>query len=726
MRTKISAGAKRPRAEPTPNPTAAVVAIMVLKMLGSAAAVLGGGGGGGGGGHNSSRALVAASVSTSALSSARSLFGFRACVGSSSSSSSSSGAFVRRLPLLAGRTPDQQQHKRCSSGVHQRRDRGQPSAAIATMPSSGGTTGCFGETLRSSTSGSNRLPPHRLASSPSRHHHRHRRHHLGGSIGPRLMSMVTGGQGEGKGFWTDDGEFEEPPSTLRDRGSTVSTGATSGGYGASWETPPAGAGEAGFLQEEEDEAEWMAGQEVDPEAEAIFFGHKVPFADLGLSPALCGHLEALGIGHSTAVQAAAVPGILSGEDLIVGAETGSGKTLAYLLPIVERLLRGQAVAKDLPNELLGNARGWAMFPDVVVLVPNKELCDQVHSVLRGILKALDADGNTDITAAAMYGSSYEYPFSPNKPAPSVLVCTPSFLHKYTNMKAIPLFCKATTLVMDEADMLMEGSYKKQLDDILIAFRRADRVMVQVEEDSLVDGRVRRRGIDKTQYVLAAATLPTYGLKSVDQYIKRAFPQARKIEQDHMHKHHPAIQQEFVEVGGQVFDKIQAVIDLLRESVSETDTSRTMVFTNTAASCKRAFEALAEEGFSVVPYHKDTVPLERLANLHALRSGRAKILVCTDLAARGIDVPSVTNIIQMEMATNVVQHLHRLGRAARAGRTGKATNFYDDSTKDLVNSITAAGEGSRLDGSFSRQRGFRKKFKKYGPGRNYQGGRGGPA
>ncbi|CAM9914462.1 unnamed protein product, partial [Hapterophycus canaliculatus] len=96
------------------------------------------------------------------------------------------------------------------------------------------------------------------------------------------------------------------------------------------------------------------------------------------------------------------------------------------------------------------------------------------------------------------------------------------------------------------------------------------------------------------------------------------------------------------------------------------------------------------------------------------------LVCTDLAARGIDVPSVTNIVQMEMATNVVQHLHRLGRAARAGRTGKATNFYDASTKDLVNSITEAGEGSRLDGSFSRQRGFRKKFKKYGPSRTFQG------
>lgn len=299
MRTQTFAGAKRPRAEPTPKAKAAVVATMVLKMLGSAAAVFGGGGGTGG--HSSSRALIVASASTSALSSTRSLFGFRGGVGSGSrsASSSSSGAFVGRLPLLAGRTHHQQQHKRCSSWVQQRRDRGRPNAALALMPSSGDPTGGLWGTLRStstSTSGSSGLPQHRLVSSPS-----HRRLSDGGS--PRLMSTATGEGGEGKGFWTDDEGFEEPPSTFRDSKSTASTSATSGGYDASWETPPpADAAEAGFVQEEDDEAGWMAGQDVDPEAEAIFFGDKVPFAELGLSPALCGHLDALGIGHSTAVQ----------------------------------------------------------------------------------------------------------------------------------------------------------------------------------------------------------------------------------------------------------------------------------------------------------------------------------------------------------------------------------------------------------------------------------------
>lgn len=281
MRTKTTARAKRPRPEATPKGTAT---IMVLKMLGSAAAVFGGGGGG----HSSSRALVAASASTSAVTSTRSLFDFLGGGVGSESRTSSSSAFVSRAPLLAGKTTHQQrgqqQHKRCSSVVQQRR----PSTTTALTMSSGDPAGSLFVALSSRSS--SRQFQHQLASPRRRD-------------GPRLMSTAAGDGGDGRGFWTDDEGFEEPPSTFRD--STSTSGSTSsGGYdtGDSWETPPADAAEAGFLQEEEDEAEWMAGQDVDPEAEAIFFGDKSPFSDLGLSPALCGHLETLGLGHSTAVQ----------------------------------------------------------------------------------------------------------------------------------------------------------------------------------------------------------------------------------------------------------------------------------------------------------------------------------------------------------------------------------------------------------------------------------------
>ncbi|CAM9393244.1 unnamed protein product [Ascophyllum nodosum] len=659
---------------------------MVLRMLGSAAAVLSRCG--------NSRALAGSTRPShpAAVTEYSRLF---ASLSSSSSSTASGcasasrrGAPISSTAFVSGAT---------TTSVMWRRCRGDDSGGSRGFSTAAGTAKRDAGPL--TEDGPMDLQQRRLLST--------RRRSVGGHVGNRSCLMSTsdsGKEGESdpmihdRDFWTD---ARDPYPATSSGGDAYVDGDKGRGAG--------GVEAFGLLEEGEDKDTWMEGVDVDPEAEAIFYGDKIPFPDLGLSATLCRHLETLNLPHSTAVQAAAIPRVLGGKDVIIGAETGSGKTLAYLLPIVERFLRGDAVAKDLPEELLGNARGWSMFPDVIVLVPNKELCEQVLSVLKEILRALSADeGITrDLTAAGMYGSSYEYPFSPNRPAPSILVCTPSFLHKYTNMKAVPLFCKATSLVMDEADMLMEGSYKKQLDDILVSFRRADKIVAEMGLP----------GFERTQYVLAAATLPTYGLKSVDQYVKRAFPSAHKIQQVHMHKHHPAIQQEFIKVGEHISDKIEAVVDLLRGE-SEAERTRTMVFANTAASCKLACEALAEEGFSFVPYHKEVAPRDRLENLKALKSGSAKILVCTDLAARGIDVPSVARIVQMEMATNVVHHLHRLGRAARAGRTGRATNFFDSSTKDLVNSIKGA-EGSRLDGSFSRQRGFRKKFKKYGPSRTFQ-------
>jgi superfamily II DNA/RNA helicase len=167
-----------------------------------------------------------------------------------------------------------------------------------------------------------------------------------------------------------------------------------------------------------------------------------------------------------------------------------------------------------------------------------------------------------------------------------------------------------------------------------------------------------------------------------------------------------------------------LLQVLREGAPEppqqTDTTavtsseqlapRTMVFTNTAASCKAAHATLQSAGISAVPYHKDLTLPERAENLAAFRSGDVPVLVCTDLAARGLDIPDVTHIVQFEFALNVVQHLHRLGRAARAGRRGAATSFWDSKSAELAKSVRAAGVAGTMDDSFSRRRGFRKKFR----------------
>ena len=149
----------------------------------------------------------------------------------------------------------------------------------------------------------------------------------------------------------------------------------------------------------------------------------------------------------------------------------------------------------------------------------------------------------------------------------------------------------------------------------------------------------------------------------------------------------------------------------------------MIFTNIVMEAKYLLQDLILNGVRAVPYHKEMSMKDRAFSLEAFRQSektKANVMVCTDLASRGIDVPDVEHVIQFDFATNVVMHLHRIGRAVRGGRNGRATNLYGKLNKDLVDSIQAAedGKNGELDQTFSRQRGFRKKIKKYG--RSYYG------
>lgn len=426
---------------------------------------------------------------------------------------------------------------------------------------------------------------------------------------------------------------------------------------------------------------------TDAGAEAIFYGDRVPFEQLGLTPELSAAMASRGASCSTTIQALAIPAILEGKDVVVGAETGSGKTLAYILPVLQDLITNEV--EDPPEEQRGNAQTWTIFPQAIVLAPNRELCEQVLVVTNQILDAVE----NPIRAAAAYGASGAYPYSPGRPAPELLICTPSFLAGYGGHRAIPLFIRARTLVVDEADMLMEGEYGRQMEDIFVGFRRADKVAT------------------KTQYILAAATIPSKGLKSVEKLVQKRFPGAERISASHMHKQHPALQQTWINVGNTAQDRIQALIGILEEEQKKGPLQRTMVFANTAASAKEAYASLRNAGIEAAPFHKDISTLERADSLRAFREGDVSVLVCTDLGARGIDIPSVAHVIQYEFALNVVQHLHRIGRAARAGSRGKGTAFINEQATDLVRSIRSAGEGGNLDNSFSRRRGFRKHLRK---------------
>jgi superfamily II DNA/RNA helicase len=150
----------------------------------------------------------------------------------------------------------------------------------------------------------------------------------------------------------------------------------------------------------------------------------------------------------------------------------------------------------------------------------------------------------------------------------------------------------------------------------------------------------------------------------------------------------------------------------------------MIFVNTASTCANLAKNLREAGILCVEFHKKLSSKEKRNELNQFRDGLVNIMVCTDSASRGLDLPNVGHVIQAEFALNVVQYLHRVGRCSRAGVLGKATNLVDKNSNDLVDSILSdtisnkniedsieLDNANRIDKSFSRRRGFRQKIKK---------------
>lgn len=397
-----------------------------------------------------------------------------------------------------------------------------------------------------------------------------------------------------------------------------------------------------------------------------------PWAALGLRE----DLAALAAQHwatPNAVQRNAIRAALEGSsDLVVGAETGSGKTLAYLLPAAQAAMESKA-----PKGPTADAPRAGQYPTVLVLVPNRELGTQLVRVaaqLGGDTAAPFADAAKPFSLCARHGGLLKtWPFRPGA-CPDILVATPSFAAAFD--KDLDLWDHLRVVVLDEADMLLDGGFKTQIERCLVALKRVERrreaAADLVEEDQRVEACMR---------VVVAATLPNYGLRSVENLVAKYFGDAKKVEDEagrplRIHAAPATLAHAYVDAapGGldARFDQMERVVD-----VGE----RTMVFCKTAATAAAAADRLADAGTAAAAYTKDVPPERRLAILDAFARGDLAVLVCTDLAARGLDLPAVDHVVQLDFATDVVSHLHRVGRAARAGNSARATSFVTDANRD---------------------------------------------
>ncbi|CDF40189.1 unnamed protein product [Chondrus crispus] len=372
--------------------------------------------------------------------------------------------------------------------------------------------------------------------------------------------------------------------------------------------------------------------------------------------------------------------------LMVGAETGSGKTLSYLLPYVDAVRRA-------PEARL----------KAIVLVPSRELCWQVAA----FLKAYSEDAPPHVVLAGGHP-----PDVADMASVRVVIATPTALLNYFRFSQRP-DASDKMIVVDEADMLLSGSFLRDVERIL-------------DQPGMKPFATRKNGpvraVNRNRLLFVGATYPHWTgdrVKSIITWMRRRYPGVRAVQTEDIHKRSRRLRSRWRHLDTEE-QRLDALLEVLESETGETD--KVMVFSSKASTCERVREAVVTrmgEGAvrdkfgEALQLHKNVHSEDRQQNLAKYRSDEGRLLFCTDLGSRGLDLGNVTRIVEFEFATNVVVYLHRIGRTARAGASGSTDHFYDDVSKPLAEAIRERSEkeGTVVQGVFSRDRSFRRKLKK---------------
>jgi ATP-dependent RNA helicase RhlE len=349
------------------------------------------------------------------------------------------------------------------------------------------------------------------------------------------------------------------------------------------------------------------------------------FSELGLAPAQVRSCESLGYTEPTPIQEQAIPIVLRGEDLIGCAETGTGKTAAFLLPIIQRITatgeRGSASAK-VPTR--PGVR-------VLVLAPTRELATQIEQNYRELNPAKN---NRSVTLIG--GANIRDQITDLHRRPAVLIATPGRLLDLTERGAADL-STVEVLVLDEADRMLDMGF-------LPAIRRVL---------SLIP--------TKRQTLLFSATMSS----EIEKLARTTMKSPKFIEVSTRGQAPTLVTQTAYPVAQE--SKTALLLDLLERERFE----RVLVFTRTRRGAERLSHILEARDHSVNRIHADRTQPQREAALRGFRDGRTRVLVATDIAARGIDVDAVSHVINYDVPAAPEDYVHRIGRTGRAGNQGRA-------------------------------------------------------
>ncbi len=348
------------------------------------------------------------------------------------------------------------------------------------------------------------------------------------------------------------------------------------------------------------------------------------FSELSLSPSIHENLTRNNFIRPTPVQARAIPAALAGADVVATAQTGTGKTLAFLLPIIEKIL----AAPDAKDVRTGQAAVQAL-----VLSPTRELAIQIHSAF------LDLAVKTNLKATVVVGGmSEQTQINALRRGAHLVIATPGRLEDFMGRRLINLQ-SVSTLVLDEADRMLDMGFLPAIEKILAAIPR-DR-----------------------QSLFFSATMD----KTIERLISRHSHEPVRIAIDTEAKAPDQIDLHVYEIDH------DRKVGLLRHMLTQ-ETGSFLVFVRTKHGTDRLAQRLSRSGMRAVAMHGDRTQNQRNQALAGFRDGRYRVLVATDVAARGIHVDSVAHVINYDLPQAPSDFIHRIGRTGRAGQRGTASTF----------------------------------------------------
>ena len=364
----------------------------------------------------------------------------------------------------------------------------------------------------------------------------------------------------------------------------------------------------------------------------------ITFQSFALASPLLKNVAELGFTQPTEVQAQVIPAALVGGDLLVSSQTGSGKTAAFLLPLINQLIDANPNNSPVP----GRAQ-----PKVLVLCPTRELAQQVTADAVNLVRGMKGIRIATIMGGMPYGKQIQA-----LKGALLVVATPGRLLDLCDSKAIRLD-DVKQLVIDEADRMLDMGFADDLEAI------------------------DKRCAGRSQTLMFSATFAP----KIMSLANALTTDAKRIELAHAGEKHANIEQKL-----HWADSMSHKHKLLEHILADATLDQAVIFASTQVESEKIADTLRANGYEATALHGAMPQAVRMRRLESLRKGHTKILVATDVAARGIDVPRISHVINFGLPMKPEDYTHRIGRTGRAGRNGVAITLVEHRDRAKIRNI----------------------------------------